>query len=61
MLKVIEDIKYQSIEWTPEVVYKVYCKDDLNTLPLPILENMKQYLESVISNKLNEVKENDQY
>lgn len=51
----INDIKNRTVEWTPEIVYKVYCKDDLNTLPVSILEDMKKYVEAIILDKLNEV------
>lgn len=37
--------------WLNEVVYTVFSQDDLETLPLPILEQMKQHLQSVIDQK----------
>lgn len=41
----------ESVDWTKDVVYKVYCNYDLNTLPIPILEDMKDYIEEIIRRK----------
>jgi len=41
-----------SVEWTPEVVYSVYCNDDLETLPIGILNDMKLHIENTINNTL---------
>lgn len=37
--------------WLDEVVYTIFSQEDLDTLPLPILEQMKQHLQSVIDKK----------
>lgn len=37
--------------WTKETVFKVYCNDDLNKLPLKILKQMRSYLDNIIDNK----------
>ncbi len=49
--KIIDDIE-KSNGWTPDVVYKVYCNDDLKTLPFSILEDMKFYIDQVILEKI---------
>lgn len=46
-----EKHKSESVEWTPDVVFNVYRNDDLNTLPIGILEDMKIYIDSIIKNK----------
>lgn len=46
--------KGESVAWTKDVVYKVYCNDDLNELPLGILNDMKEYIEEIIKIKLKE-------
>lgn len=47
----IDKHKYKSQPWTKEVVFKVYCNDDLNKLPLEILKQMRSYLDTIIENK----------
>ena len=49
--KSIDKHKYKSQPWTKEVVFKVYCNDDLNKLPLEILKQMRSYLDNIIDNK----------
>lgn len=41
----------KSVEWTKDVVYNVYCNDDLTTLPISILEDMRDYIIEIIDNK----------
>lgn len=41
----------KAIGWTPKVVYSVYCNDDLNTLPVGILSDMKLHLQTIIDSK----------
>ena len=37
--------------WTKEVVFKVYCNDNLYELPLNILEQMRDHLNNIIDSK----------
>ena len=37
--------------WTKEVVFKVYCNDNLYELPLKILEQMRDHLNNIIDSK----------
>lgn len=37
--------------WPNKVVFQIYCNDDLKTLPIAILEQMRQYLEELIADK----------
>jgi hypothetical protein len=39
------------VPWTPEVVYDVYCNDNLEELPVKILEEMKEHLQNIIDKK----------
>jgi hypothetical protein len=45
--------KENTDNWTPEAVYKVYCNDDLNTLPTGILEDMLNHLSNALDTKIN--------
>ena len=38
--------------WTKEVVFKVYCNDNLYELPLNILEQMRDHLNNIIDSKM---------
>lgn len=40
-----------SAPWTNEVVYGVYCNDDLENLPIHILEQMRDHIEEIIKSK----------
>ena len=37
--------------WTKEIVFKVYCNDNLYELPLNILEQMRDHLNNIIDSK----------
>ena len=37
--------------WTKEIVFKVYCRDNLYELPLKILEQMRDHLDNIIDSK----------
>ena len=37
--------------WTKEVVFKVYCNDNLYELPLNVLEQMRDHLNNIIDSK----------
>ena len=37
--------------WTKEVVFKVYCNDNLYELPLKVLEQMRDHLNNIIDSK----------
>ena len=37
--------------WTKEVVFKVYCNDNLYELPLNVLEQMRNHLNNIIDSK----------
>ena len=37
--------------WPNDVVYNIYCNDDLTTLPVKILEQMRDHLQSIIDAK----------
>ena len=41
----------ESQPWTKEVVFKVYCRDNLYELPLKILEQMRDHLNNIIDSK----------
>lgn len=43
----------KSVEWSKDVVYKVYCNDNLNELPISILEDMRDYIIEIINYKNN--------
>jgi len=43
----------KSVEWSKDVVYKVYCNDNLNELPISILEDMRDYIIEIINDKKN--------
>lgn len=45
----MEETKTQP--WTKEVVFKVYCNDNLYELPLNILEQMRDHLNNIIDSK----------
>jgi hypothetical protein len=38
-------------EWSPKVVYKVYCNDTLEGLSVEILKDMVEYINSIIEMK----------
>ena len=42
----------KSVEWTKDVAYSVFCNDDLNELPLHILEDMRDYIMEIINTKM---------
>ena len=37
--------------WTKEIVFKVYCNDNLYELPLNVLEQMRDHLNNIIDSK----------
>jgi len=37
--------------WTIEIVYRMYCNDNLETLPIKILEQMVEYIQQIIDSK----------
>lgn len=39
------------VEWNDAVVYKTYCNDNLETLPVEILKQMKRHIQDVIDHK----------
>ena len=47
--RIAESTKTQP--WTKEVVFKVYCNDNLYELPLNILEQMRDHLNNIIDSK----------
>lgn len=49
----IEPISSESEKWDDEVVYHIYRNDDLETLPVGILEQMANHIQHVIKNKTN--------
>ncbi|WP_195966789.1 hypothetical protein [Clostridium sp. 1001283B150210_160208_E6] len=49
----MKEIKQKScsIGWTDEVVYTVFCNDDLKTLSMGILKQMRNHIDSIIEIK----------
>lgn len=47
------DCEQQDNQWSNEVVYHIYRNDDLETLPVGILEQMANHIQPVIENKTN--------
>ena len=47
--KIVKGTKVQP--WTKEVVFKVYCNDNLYELPLKVLEQMRDHLNNIIDSK----------
>ena len=47
--KIAKETKVQP--WTKEVVFKVYCNDNLYELPLNVLEQMRDHLNNIIDSK----------
>lgn len=45
----------KSMPWTNDVVYKVYCNDELETLPVKILQKMACHISSIISDKIQDI------
>lgn len=43
----------QKDEWPDHIVYEIYCNDELDTLTVKILEQMKQHIQHVIKEKRN--------
>lgn len=43
--------EFNSVGWTKDIIYMVYCNDDLNELPISILEDMRDYITEIIDNK----------
>lgn len=37
--------------WTKEIVFKIYCNDNLYELPLEILKQMRGHLDNIIDSK----------
>ena len=46
----------KSVPWTNDVVYKVYCNDNLETLPVKILQQMACHISNIISEKIQDIK-----
>lgn len=56
MKELLNNIEHNSetiktTEWTDKVVYEVYCNDNLEELPIGILEQMNSCIGSVIESK----------
>lgn len=49
----MREIKHKpcSTEWTDDTVFTVFCNDDLKTLPMGILKQMRNHIDSIIEIK----------
>ena len=45
----------KSVPWTNDVVYKTYCNDELETLPVKILQQMACHISYIISGKIQDI------